>query len=103
MINQCWNERREFHSDFLLFYLRWSRSLTFTRAPAPTKMYRLRPKSRYRFRLRNTAHEIRNLESYSFSADVFKLQMIDILYSILHLFLLSFIHFSRFFTNTFMC
>ena len=46
------NERREYryHSEFLLFYLRWSRSRTFT--PAPAKKYRLR--------LRNTAHETGN-------------------------------------------
>ena len=31
--NQCWNERREHQSKFLLFYLRWSR--TFRPAPAP--------------------------------------------------------------------
>ena len=29
------NKQREYHSEFLLFYLRWSRSRTLT--PAPTK------------------------------------------------------------------
>ena len=33
-INQCWNKRREFHSDFLLFYLRWLRLRP--NVPAPT-------------------------------------------------------------------
>ena len=34
--DQCGNERREYYSEFLLFYLRWSRSRIFTPAPAPT-------------------------------------------------------------------
>ena len=42
--NQCWNKRREHHSEFLLFYVRWSRSRTFTLAPT----------KKYQFRLRNT-------------------------------------------------
>ena len=40
---QCGNERREYHKEFVLFYLRWSQSRTFTLAPAPTKIFRLRP------------------------------------------------------------
>ena len=41
--NQCWNERREYHPELLLFYLRWSWRWTLTLAPdpAPTKMFRL--------------------------------------------------------------
>ena len=61
--NTGWNELKEYHSEFLLFHLRWSRSRTFN--PAPAKMSRLR----------NTGHVYTSHTSPPLSSSLFLMEL----------------------------
>ena len=62
-----WNELKEYHSEFLLFHLRWSRSRTFK--PASAKMSRLLLRNTEYTGCQNSPTESATLTPLTFSAD----------------------------------